>query len=92
MPAVRLPSVLDPATGGRRSAEVTGATLGEALDDLFRQIPTLRVHVLDEAGALRRHVVVLVDGVNRRRLDHPVSDADQIAVIQAISGGATAGR
>ena len=90
MPTVRLPAVLDPATGGVRRVEVAGATLGEVLEDLCRQVPTLRVHVLDEAGELRPHVAVLVDGINRRNLDRPVAPADDIAVIQAISGGSRA--
>jgi sulfur-carrier protein len=87
MPTVRLPAVLDPATAGVRSVEVEGATLAQVLADLFRQLPTLRVHVLDGQGALRRHVACLHNGVNRRRLDAPVAADDEIVLLQGISGG-----
>ena len=87
MATVRLPAVLDPATGGVRRVAVTGTTLGQALDDLFRQVPTLRVHVMDGRGALRSHVACLHQGVNRRRLEAPVSEGDEIVILQAISGG-----
>lgn len=87
MPTIRLPAVLDPATAGVRTVEVEGTTLAEAFEDLFRQVPTLRVHVLDEQGALRRHVACLHDGVNRRRLDTPVAASDEIVLLQGISGG-----
>ena len=87
MPTVRLPAVLDPATGSVRLVVVTGATLGQALEDLFRQWPTLRVHVMDGAGTLRAHVACLHQGVNRRRLDTPLGEGDEIVILQAVSGG-----
>ncbi len=88
MPTVRLPAVLDPATAGVRRVEVEGATLAEALDDLCRRLPTLRVHVFGGDGALRRHIVCMHGGVNRRRLDVPVAEGDEIVILQAVSGGA----
>jgi molybdopterin converting factor small subunit len=87
MPTVRLPAVLDPATAGVRSVTVQGDTLAAVFDDLFRQLPALRVHVVDESGGLRRHVACLHEGVNRRRLDTPVAADDEIVLLQGISGG-----
>ncbi len=87
MPVVRLPGVLDPATGGLRRVEVVGATLGEVLVDLCRQVPTLRVHLFD-GTQLRRHVICIHDGITRRRLDHPIGEGDEVAILQAVSGGA----
>ena len=87
MPVVRLPAVLDPATAGRRRIEVSGATLGAVLNDLCKQIPTLRVHLFDPQGALRRHVICVLDGYTRRRLDTAVAPDDEIVVLQAVSGG-----
>lgn len=87
MATVRLPGVLDPATGGLREVQVAGGTLGEVLADLCRQVPTLRVHLFDQ-GQLRRHVICIHDGITRRRMDHPVGDGDEVAILQAVSGGA----
>ncbi len=72
------------------SAEVQGATLGDALAAMFASRPALRGYVLDDQGALRRHVVVYVNGrpaSDRVRLTDPVGPRDEIYVIQALSGG-----
>ena len=72
------------------TAEVEGATLGEALDAVFATRPALRGYVLDDQGALRRHVAVFVNGRlvrDRDRLTDPVAAGDEIHVFQALSGG-----
>ena len=72
------------------STQVDGATLNQALDAVFAAHPALRGYILDDQGALRRHVVVYVNGqpaTDRQRLADPVSPADEIYVFQALSGG-----
>lgn len=72
------------------SAKVEGATLGEALAALFASRPALRGYVLDDQGALRRHVVVYVNGwpaSDRVGLTDPVGPRDEIYVFQALTGG-----
>jgi sulfur carrier protein ThiS len=71
-------------------AEVKGDTVGEALAAIFASRSTLRGYVLDDQGALRRHVVVYVNGrpVNDRAgLTDRVGPTDEIYVFQALSGG-----
>jgi sulfur carrier protein ThiS len=72
------------------SVEVDGATVAEALAAVFAGRPTLRGYVLDDQGALRRHVAVYVNGRpvrDRERLGDPVAARDEIFVFQALSGG-----
>ena len=72
------------------SAEVDGGTVGEALAAVFASRPALRGYVLDDQGALRRHVAVYVNGrlvSDRVRLSDPVGASDEIYVFQALSGG-----
>lgn len=72
------------------SVEVEGATLGEVLEGVFARRPALRGYVLDEQSALRRHVVVYVNGqpaADRARLSDPVGPRDEVYVLQALSGG-----
>ena len=72
------------------TVEVEGATLAEALAAVFAERPALRGYVLDDQGALRRHVAVFVAGVpvrDRLRLSDPVGARDEIYVFQALSGG-----
>ena len=72
------------------SAKVEGATLGEALAAVFASRPALRGYVLDDQGALRRHVAVYVNGEpvsDRAGLTDPVGPLDEIYVVQALTGG-----
>ena len=69
---------------------VDGATVGAALAEVFATQPALRGYVLDDQGALRRHIAVYVNGrlVNDRTgLTDPVGPRDAIYVFQALSGG-----
>lgn len=69
---------------------VAGATVREALAELFAACPTLRGYVLDERGEVRHHVVVYV-GCEAIRdkvdLDSPVAPDAEIHIFQALSGG-----
>jgi hypothetical protein len=71
-------------------ARVGGATVREALEEVFRENPRLRGYVLDDQGRLRRHVMVFVDGepvLDRDGLGDRVSPAARVFVMQALSGG-----
>jgi hypothetical protein len=71
-------------------ARVDGATVGEALAAVFASRPALRGYVLDDQGALRRHVAVYVGGEavrDRFGLSDPVGPYDDIYVFQALTGG-----
>ncbi|HKB52576.1 MAG TPA: MoaD/ThiS family protein [Ramlibacter sp.] len=69
---------------------VAAATLRSALDAAFAAAPPLRAYVLDEQGAVRKHVAVFVNAqmiADRARLDVPLADGDKVVVIQALTGG-----
>ncbi len=69
---------------------VDGATVREALDQVFETQPKLRSYVLDDQGRLRKHVAVFVDGEmvhDREGLTDPVSQKTEVFVMQALSGG-----
>jgi len=69
---------------------VGGATVAEALAAVFAIHRALRGYVLDDQGALRRHVAVYVNGDpvrDRETLADPVGPRDEICVFQALSGG-----
>jgi hypothetical protein len=72
------------------SSEVEGVTVAEALSAVFAEHPLLRGYVLDDQGALRRHVVLYLQGrpvSDRVRLTDSVAPQDEIFVFQALSGG-----
>ena len=69
---------------------VAATTVGEALARVFADNPRLRGYVVDERGALRKHMTVFVDGEqmkDRTRLSDPVGADAEIYVMQALSGG-----
>jgi hypothetical protein len=66
------------------------ATVRAALDAVFAVNPRARSYVLDDQGALRRHMIVFVDGAplrDRVALSDPVGESSVIHVFQALSGG-----
>jgi molybdopterin converting factor small subunit len=85
---VCLPRVLEPAVGAVREVTVSGVTVQEALADLCAQYPTLEVHLFDEQGWLRRHVLCVHNGRATRLTEpEPLADGDELAILPAISGG-----
>lgn len=76
--------------------EVVGdaGTLREVLEEAFSRNERVRGYVLDEQGALRRHMVVFVNGrqiTDRVSLTDPVPPDAEIYIMQALSGGAHGG-
>ena len=71
-------------------AAVSGATVGEVLDAYFERHPAVRGYVVDESGAVRKHVAVFRNDeliTDRSDLGDPVAVNDRIHVFQALSGG-----
>lgn len=69
---------------------VTGRTVAEALGCIFDENPMLRGYVLDDQGALRKNMVIFVDGRalrDRRTLSDSVRDGAEVFVMQALTGG-----
>jgi sulfur-carrier protein len=70
--------------------EAPGASVREVLDGVFADNPRLRGYVVDERGALRKHMIVFVDGrqiTDREQLSDPVAPGSELYVMQALSGG-----
>jgi adenylyltransferase/sulfurtransferase len=87
---IKLPRLLEPAVGPTRRVEVDGETVGEAVADLLRKHPTLRVHLFDEQNELRPHVLVFHNGTPDRDLAKKattLAEGDEIVFLQAVSGG-----
>jgi molybdopterin converting factor small subunit len=87
---VALPRLLEPAVGPTRRVELEAESVGEAIRLLLERHPTLRVHLFDEQGQLRQHVLCFVAGSQTRLVDRstPIAEPTQITFLQAVSGGA----
>lgn len=87
---VRIPAALRGLAGGRAELPVAAGSLRSVLDALGREAPELHARLLDEAGALRRHVNVFVNDEDvrfRELLETPVRDGDRVTIVPAIAGG-----
>ncbi|WP_424957275.1 MoaD/ThiS family protein [Hyphomicrobium sp. 1Nfss2.1] len=72
------------------SIDVAAATVREALDAAFAGNARARTYVLDDQSALRKHMVIFIDGKrieDRVNLSDPVLENGEIFVLQALSGG-----
>jgi len=90
MTAVRIPPVLRAAAGNQKQVDVTGSTVGEALDSLITSFPSLRDQLLTEDGSLNRFVNVYVNGRDVRyeqELATPVGEQDTVILLPAMAGG-----
>jgi sulfur-carrier protein len=83
---VRIPTVLQAYTHARE-VEVTGATLGQVVHELDRRFPGLAFRVVDEQGRIRPHMRFFVNGELSADLAAPVRPADEVQIVQALSGG-----
>ena len=86
---VKLPTQLRAAAGGQATAQVQGATVGEALESLFAEHGELRDRLMQD-GDLRRFVNVYLDDEDVRTLDGlatPVREGGQLTILPAVSGG-----
>lgn len=87
---IELPSLLVSVTKCAPRETVRAATLAGALEALFARHPSLRVHVVDEEGAFREHVLCFHNDANTRwgkTLDVPLREGDRVTILQAVSGG-----
>jgi molybdopterin synthase sulfur carrier subunit len=72
------------------SMAADGATVREVLAKVFAAQDRLGNYVLDDQGALRKHMTILVDGQRIRDLEglcDAVRPDSEIWVMQALSGG-----
>jgi sulfur-carrier protein len=86
---VKIPTQLRAATGGQAEVEVSGGTVGEALDAVFDAHTELRERITED-GTLRRFVNVYVSGEDIRfqqGLDTAINEGDEVTILPAVAGG-----
>src|SRR3712207_1171575 len=87
---VRIPTILRTHTGGNKTVEGSGSTLGALVDDLDAQHPGLKGRLVTEEGKLHRFVNVYVNDEDVRftgALDTQVKDGDSVTILPAVAGG-----
>lgn len=90
MAQVKFTSALARFIPGLKPEEIGGNSIREIMDALAEKYPNLNRYVLDEKGALRKHVNIFLNNElikDKENLSDKVSENDEIYIIQALSGG-----
>jgi molybdopterin converting factor small subunit len=87
MALIWIPPLARDLTGGRETAAVPGANVGQVIEALERQFPGMRDR-LCPGGGLRRGLAAVVDGqVARFGLLEAVGPDSEVHFLPAIAGG-----
>lgn len=89
MSRIKIPPVLRPGVGGLREIEASGATVGEALQALVTEHPSLDGRIFDN-GEVPQFLNVFVDGDDIRvlaGLDTKLADESVVLLLPAVAGG-----
>jgi molybdopterin synthase sulfur carrier subunit len=92
MATITIPTPLRAFTDQQKTVSVTGATVGQALDDLTRQYPALRDQLFNGAE-LRRFVNIYVGEEDIRALnglETAISADESLRIIPTVAGGRSA--
>jgi molybdopterin synthase sulfur carrier subunit len=87
---VKIPTILRSYTGGEKTVEAKGDTLGAVIDDLDANHGGLKGRLITDEGALHRFVNVYVNDEDVRftgSLETAVKDGDSVTILPAVAGG-----
>ena len=90
MPIVRFPALMKYYVDNQSEFSVDGATVAEVLDNILVRYPTLKTHLFDSNGNLRRHFNIFVNGVHLRDLSGMETDLkedDKVILMASAAGG-----
>lgn len=90
MPIVRFPALMKYYVDNQSEFSVDGTTVAEVLDNILMRYPTLKTHLFDSNGNLRRHFNIFVNGVHLRDLSGMETDLkedDKVILMASAAGG-----
>jgi molybdopterin synthase sulfur carrier subunit len=90
MPSVRFPPALKYYVDNHSEMEISASSVTELLAALVTRYPSLKFHLLDADGKLRRHFSVFVNGEHIRELDGMntlLKANDKIILMASAAGG-----
>ena len=90
MPTVKFTYALKRFFPTLKETPVTSDSLNGLLEHIEQQYPGIQNYIVDERGALRKHVNIFIDGElikDREKLSDPFSENSEVFIMQALSGG-----
>jgi sulfur-carrier protein len=90
MPTVRFPAVMKYYVDNQSEFSVSASTAGELIEKITEQYPSVKFHLVDAEGKLRRHFNIFVNGTHIRDLngmETPLKEEDKVILMASAAGG-----
>jgi molybdopterin synthase sulfur carrier subunit len=90
MPTVRFPAVMKYYLDNQAEFFVPASTMNELVDQIIERYPSIKFHLVDSEGSLRKHFNVFVNGIHIRELngmDTPLHEEDKVILMASAAGG-----
>ena len=90
MPVIRFPALMKYYVDNQSEFPVAGSTVAELLENILVRYPSLKPHLYDSDGNLRRHFNIFVNGVQLRELNGMetiLKETDKIILMVSAAGG-----
>jgi molybdopterin converting factor small subunit len=90
MPIVRFPTVMKYYVDNQAEFFVPALTVKEVVDQVIEQYPSIKFHLVDANGNLRRHFNIFINGTHIRDLngmDTTLKEEDKVILMASAAGG-----
>ncbi len=90
MPTVRFPNVMKYYVNNQAEFFVSATTIQNLIDQVVEQYPSVKFHLVDSEGQLRKHFNVFVNNVHIRDLngmETPLKEEDKVILMASAAGG-----
>ena len=90
MPSVRFPAVMKYYVNNQAEFSISASTARELIEKIAEQYPSIKFHLLDANGNLRRHFNVFVNGTHIRDLngmETALKEDDKVILMASAAGG-----
>ncbi|MEW6083140.1 MAG: MoaD/ThiS family protein [Chloroflexota bacterium] len=90
MAQVRFPNVMKFYVGNQAEFSVDASSVGELVERIIEQYPSVRSHLVDSDGNLRRYFNIFVNGSHIRDLDGmktKLNTEDKVILMASAAGG-----
>ena len=86
---IEIPSYLQPLTNDIEAVEVNENTVGECINHLVKQFPSMEKMLFAKNGKLHGYVGIYINGEDAypEELAKPVKDGDELYILYIIGGG-----
>jgi molybdopterin converting factor small subunit len=90
MPTVRFPAVMKYYVNNQAEFSIAASSVQDLMEQVVQQYPSVKFHLLDAEGQLRKHFNVFVNGVHIRDLngvETQLKEDDKVILMASAAGG-----